>query len=98
MRLHAGYISRSFLLFISKLIYYLCRESFCQISKNLRPGGSVGAGVVGGSVGKAWEGENSHKSVCRNANSSRATKLSTFLPFSASIITWKLNIYAQQSW
>ena len=73
----------------------MCREKFRQIFKNLRPGGSVGAGVVGGSVGKACEGENSHKSVCKNAKSSKATKLSTFLPFSASIITWKLNIYAQ---
>ena len=73
----------------------MCREKFHQISKNLRPGGSVGAGVVGGSVGIAWEGENSHESVWKNPKPSIATKLSTFLPFSASIITWKLNIYAQ---
>ena len=46
---------------------------------NLRPGGSVGAGVVvvtGGAGGLASGGIRSHTSVCKNANSSTAMKLS----------------------
>ena len=57
-------------------------------TKNLRPGGSVGVGVVGGSVGTASDGIKSQTSVCKNVNSSTATKLSSFFPFSATITTY----------
>jgi hypothetical protein len=47
----------------------------------------VGVGVVGGSVGTASDGIKSQTSVCKNVNSSTATKLSSFFPFSATITT-----------
>ena len=57
----------------------------------LRPGGSVGAGVViglgvvviGGSIGFASGGRRSHAIVSKNANSSTATKLSSLVPLVA---------------
>ena len=47
----------------------------------------MGVGVVGGSVGTASDGIKSQTSVCKNVNSSTATKLSSFFPFSAAITT-----------
>ena len=63
--------------------------SFYFNDEYLRPGGSVGVGVVGGSVGTASAGIKSHTAVCKNANSSTAIKLWSFLPFSATIATCK---------
>ena len=57
-------------------------------SKYLRPGGSVGSGVVVGgcvvgTVGAASGGISSQISLCKNSNSSTATKSLPFLPFNA---------------
>ena len=51
-------------------------------------GGSVGSGVVGGSVGTASGGIKSQTGVCKNANSSTAIKLWSFLPFQDWITTY----------
>ena len=52
-----------------KLILCLRITSIVNIfQKNLRPGGSVGAGVVGGSTGHASLGSKSHVSEAKNSN------------------------------
>ena len=65
--------------------------------KILRPGGSVGSGVVVGGVGGcvvgtiglASGGFNSQTSLCKNSNSSTATKSLPFFPCIANTAIWK---------